>query len=734
MDAISDAAETESQYQLEIKKLNREIRRLKKDNELLRILNDQVSRTQIYIQKGSNQRIFYIRQLLKSSPYILILTDSKLQTVMTSEVYFQYENGYDKEELKRGVPLRSALRTLLSEEQLDDFMEKCQRVLRGGEMEPYLVQAYHNNEKYDFQITIRQMLQNDEIIGLNIIFVEMTAIIDALERAKQADTAKSNFLANMSHEIRTPMNAIVGMSEFILRDCDNPKAKSYASMIRSSAKTLLSIINDILDFSKIESGKMEIAESYYRFSSMINDVVTLARVRLHEKPIKLIVDVDPSIPDRQFGDEVRIKQILINLLGNAVKFTHTGSITIKVEPDTRYYDGQYHLIFSISDTGIGIRTLEIKNIFSTFVQVDTKRNRTVQGTGLGLPISRELVHMMGGDIRVESEYGKGSTFTFDIRTRSDDPTPVGNMKFDQDNVPVADVFRATFTAPDASILIVDDNDLNLQVAMGLLSPYKCKMCSATSGADAMIKFSTGRYDLVFMDHMMPVMDGVETTGMLRKMPFGETTPVVVLTANAMKGAAEEYRALGFQDFLSKPIDPGELEEILLRHLPNNLIVREKAGEQETCNYPGGGNSGMNGADGVNASASGVSAEGGVSVVVNQTGVEGSDDLIDVKTGLRYSMGKPDFYRKMLEIFASGNHLKEINDLFVAQNWENYMIKVHALKGIAMTIGAVNLSEKAKKLEQAVRNGSIDYVTANHDDLCELYQRVVDLINSGELQF
>jgi signal transduction histidine kinase/HPt (histidine-containing phosphotransfer) domain-containing protein/ActR/RegA family two-component response regulator len=703
-------ATTESQYQFEIKKLNREIRRLNKINELLRVVNEQVSRTQIFIQKGSNQRVFYIKQLLRSSPYIQILTDSKLQTVMASDVYYQYEKDFDYDEIRSGVPLSSALKNILSVEQLNDFMEKCRLVLNGAQIEPYVVRTYHNNEKYDFQITIQLMMQNDEVIGLNILFVETTTIIDALERAKQADMAKGKFLANMSHEIRTPMNAIVGMSEFILRDCESPKARSYASMIRSSAKTLISIINDILDFSKIESGKMEIIKSYYKFSSMMNDVVILLRSRIHEKPINIIVDADPTIPERQYGDEVRIKQILINLLSNAVKFTHTGSITIKVNPDVNKYEGNYHLIFSVTDTGIGIKESEIKNIFNTFVQVDTKRNRTVQGTGLGLPITRQLVHMMGGEIKVYSKYGKGSTFTFDIETKSDRLTPIGNLKFDQDNLGNVEIFKASFTAPDASILIVDDNDLNLQVAIGLLVPYKSKVDSATSGADAMIKFSRKRYDLVFMDHMMPVMDGVETTSMLRKMPFGESTPVVALTANALKGADEEYRNLGFQDFLSKPIDPYELEKILLNNLPRNLVVK---GDQQADEL----------FDSHTDSDSSADKD-------SSKGISTSSELIDSKLGLRYSMGKPEFYKKMLGIFASGNHLKEIDELLNEKNWVDYQIKVHALKGIAMTIGAVELSELAKSLEQSVKSGNTDYVLEHHHELRELYQKVVDLINSG----
>ena len=703
----------ESEYQLEIKKLNRELRRVKKDNELLRIANDQVSRTQAYIQKDITQQIFYINQLLKSSPYLLILTNHQLQTVMTSDMFFRYETRYDEDEIKRGIPLSLALANILPGDLMHDLLSNCYQVLKGESIEPYLVRTYIAGQKYDIQISIMLMKQKNEVFGLNILFVNMTRMVEAIEQSQQADRAKSNFLANMSHEIRTPMNAIVGMSEFILRDSDDPKAKTHASMIRSSAKTLLSIINDILDFSKIESGKMEIRKSHFKLSNVIIDVGTLMKIKVLEKPIQLILELDSTIPEDQYGDEVRIKQILINLISNAIKFTNNGSITVKIWKDSIAGDDyNYILGCSITDTGIGIKKEELSKIFENFIQVDTKRNRKVQGTGLGLAISKHLANMMGGDVTVESEYGKGSTFTVYVTTHSDNKTPVGVITTIPTSNLNLEIFKATFTARKAKILVVDDSEINLKVSCGVLVPYKAQIECATCGAEALLKFAKTRYDLIFMDHMMPVMDGVEAANMIRKMPFGDVTPIVALTANALSGADSEYKRLGFQDFLSKPIELYDLEQVLRRNLNPSLIDAPDPEEHDEMLK-------------VNETGSDAAPQESPAAVLTSR-------LIDINVGLRYCMGNTDFYKKMLDIFASSSHMKEINELFSSGDWKNYQIKVHALKGVALTVGAKALSDIAKEIEQAVKVGNVEVAISHNSELNDVYEDTIALINSGDL--
>lgn len=392
-----------------------------------------------------------------------------------------------------------------------------------------------------------------------------------MHEAEASNEAKSAFLANMSHEIRTPMNAICGMTDMLLDEELSEQGKEYAATIKSSGEGLLSIINDILDFSKIESGKMSIIPEEYYFSSMIHDLMSMMEVRVKEKPVKLRAEIQDDIPCKLYGDIGRVKQVIINIMGNATKFTNEGSITLKVswQPET---EDTGRLIFSVADTGIGIRPEHLSKLFDAFEQVDMKKNRGIEGTGLGLSISRLLVQHMGGQIQVESEYGKGSCFTFDIVQKVIDASPCEYSK----NKKKAKVkqFKLTFTAPDARVLVVDDNQVNLRVASGLLKKFDIVPDLVDNGKDCveMIR-REAKYDLIFMDHMMPEPDGIEATGLIRAIgtPYTDNLPIIALSANAVHGMEEEFIKGGMNGFLPKPIALEMLAEILEKWLPMDKI-------------------------------------------------------------------------------------------------------------------------------------------------------------------
>ncbi len=410
----------------------------------------------------------------------------------------------------------------------------------------------------------------NEPYGLMMSLTDITKEEELVYEAESSNRAKSNFLANMSHEIRTPMNAICGMAEFILRDSKDEDAKKNAKMILKASNSLLYIINDILDFSKIESGKMEIIDDRYMMGSLVNDVLMIIMIRLEGRHVSLNLDIDPEIPGELIGDNVRIKQVLINLLSNAVKFTRDGSITLKMNYEKLSAD-KCRVLFTVIDTGIGIREADLERIFDSFTQVDTKRNRSVEGTGLGLAISKRLAQAMGGNLYAKSEFGKGSEFSFDVVNRVENWAGMGPIE-DNYSALRTESFRAGFRAPDAKILLVDDNDLNLKVAEGLLNAYGISPISVSSGIASVRCFERLKpFDIIFMDHMMPEMDGVEAAGRIRSMEGGRDAVIIALTANATGNAERKFKDAGFDGFLPKPVDPVKLEDTLRCFLRPELI-------------------------------------------------------------------------------------------------------------------------------------------------------------------
>ena len=427
------------------------------------------------------------------------------------------------------------------------------------------------------------------VLGVGLLFLLIMAIIKTgqdlfeTEKNKQeaivAREAQAKFLANMSHEIRTPINAIIGMNEMILRENEDDTIEDYAHNIQSASKMLLGLVNDVLDFSKIESGQLELVEDTYHLGALLQDAVVLMNARVAGKPISTKVDIDPKLPSKYMGDELRIKQILTNILSNAVKYTKEGSITLKVDYTT--VDKEEILLrMSVTDTGIGIKQEDLPRLFDGFKRLELDKNRNIQGTGLGLNIAKQLVTLMRGTIVVQSEYGKGSTFTVCIPQKIMDKRHLGNLKDSvSENRKQNTMPDILFTAPDARVLIVDDNSMNLSLMKGLLKRTQMQVDVVKSGQECLEFTKETKYDMIFMDHMMPEMDGVETLNRLRADHSNPNRDgiVVALTANAIAGCREMYLGYGFNDYFAKPIQADKLEELIVQYLSEDVVnLREEA--------------------------------------------------------------------------------------------------------------------------------------------------------------
>lgn len=429
-----------------------------------------------------------------------------------------------------------------------------------------------------YQIKVRTLTDEKEEVGQMITFFDVTEIQENSKKmeklklaADNANKAKSSFLANMSHEIRTPINAVLGMDEMILREAENEDIREYAVNIKRAGETLLSLVSDILDFSKIESGKMTLINESYNTAELIRDLSTVFSIRMNEKGLSFIVEADKNIPSVLKGDEVRLKQIVMNLLSNACKYTREGSVTLKVTGEKA--DNTYRLTVSVEDTGIGIKEENIARLFETFERIDEKKNRHIEGTGLGLNITRNLLILMGSDIQVESTYGKGTRFFFTVEQQIINSEPIGELSDSEQRKEKYIKLDTTFAAPDAKVLVVDDNAVNLAVMKGLLKRTKVQVDMADSGKKCLRHVKDNKYDVIFMDHLMPEMDGIETLKAMKSMEdnLNKDTPVIVLTANAVAGSREMYMAAGFNDYITKPVDGRKIEEVLYNLLPDELI-------------------------------------------------------------------------------------------------------------------------------------------------------------------
>ena len=718
------------------------------------------------------------------------------------------------------IHINNMIRETLDEALVSSFSDKTkleQWIKANTEADFTDVITYKQSGKeYFFRVKTRELGDARTHIGTLYILHDNTNTVTrirAMEKAnaelERASRMKSDFLANMSHEIRTPMNAVIGMAEIAMHEKDPSKQLDSLLQIQKSGKNLLNIINDILDYSKIESGKMELIEDDYVPFEEFSDIANMMITRIGDKDLEFYFLVEGPLPHKLHADAMRIRQVIINLAGNAIKFTHEGAVAIEVKC-TPLSNEMIDMMYHVKDTGIGIREEDLDKLFVSFQQVDSKRNRSVEGTGLGLAISQKLVQAMGGEIGVESEYGKGSDFWFHIPVRVVDNTndmaiekadekycfginekkilvdnfekemdnlgiectvsaslgsyiPTGKKEYffieeyyytysvkdffashpdaecmvlikpgsgftpDRPNVHIMDrpnttmkmvnifnnrfgetgsfdedkIFSADFTAPSAQILVVDDNDINLSIAEGLMSPLKVKVDKADGGRKAIEMAAAKDYDIIFMDHMMPEVDGVDATKAIRKNGTDPRKPVIIaLSANAMEEARKLFAESGMNDFVAKPIDVRILTSKIKEWLPSEKIIE------------------------------GIPAEQGTAVPEPSAIVSLSMEELDTETAVR-ALGSPELYDKIAgEYFRCGEEkLASIKQAFDSEDWENYTIRVHALKSSSRQIGAMDLGSKAEALEKAGKAGDTDKIKADTDALLSDYKALLDKMSS-----
>ena len=546
------------------------------------------------------------------------------------------------------------------------------------------------------------------------------------QAADEASAAKSRFLADMSHEIRTPINAIIGMNEMILRESDSSDILGYSENIRQSGRNLLQLINGILDFSKIEDGKMEIIPVRYSVATQIAYLLNSVSERASAKGLELNFNVDPKLPSELFGDDTRINQVIVNLLTNAVKYTEKGSVTFTMEGRNRNpEDGTIVIFVEVKDTGIGIKDSDLPKLFESFERLDVVRNRHIEGTGLGMAIVTRLLELMGGELKVESKYGEGSAFSFELLQKIENDEPLGDYRAAIADIGDSPTYKEIFRAPDAHILVVDDTRMNIIVVESLLKTTGVKIDSALCGADSIELSRENHYDLILMDQRMPGMDGTEAMKEIRELEENKDTPIICLTADVIRGAKEKYVSLGFDDYLTKPIEGDELEKMLLSYLPP-----EKVEITETMSSAG--TTGMTG-------TTGMSGPAGMTEAIGTSGkfheleelFKALEEIgVDTEAGIEFCAQDEHVYMTVLEAYVAEEKTKsqDIRECFIARDWENYGIYIHSLKSTSKTVGALELYKLAAELETAARSGDEATVMGMHDEVLDKYEKLVAAIS------
>ena len=516
---------------------------------------------------------------------------------------------------------------------------------------------------------------------------------NALDEAVAADNAKSEFLAVMSHEIRTPINSILGLNELIIRENDREDVAEHSKNIKSVGRSLLALINSILDFSKIEKGEVVITNDKYEVPELVRDCINIVKVKAASQQLELKVFIAPDVNKYLIGDITKIRQIIYNLLSNAVKYTNKGSVELKIRQLPGDEEGKAVLCVNVIDTGIGIKQEEFAEFKERYIKTGLKKKICVDGSGIGLYIVSGLLENMGSALQVESKEGEGSDFGFEIVQGISDNEKIDSNYLVQIDDEVKDKRKEKYIySSEARVLVVDDNEINRNVAEGLMKKNGIIPDTVGSGRECLEIVKEHKYHIIFLDHMMPEMDGIETLNKLRHMKEIDGTKIIVLTANAVIGASVRYKEAGFDDYLSKPIDIDELENIFLKYLPKDILNYKK---------------------------NGISIVRKKNTSEEETGIE----EINTELGMKYCGGKKELYEAVLKKYANGTADKKLTEYLDKGDIENYRIEVHALKSNSKSIGALLFSEDAYKMEQAAKDGKLSYLQSNHSDFMKHYRKV-----------